>query len=61
MTEHKHCWHDSGRALLSMPPQYVQICCNCGETKAIKTEVIASFKGHGQYHPQNYIIGIKND
>ena len=61
MPEHTHCWHDSGRQLLSMPPQYVQVCCHCGEVKTVRPEVIASFEGHGKYHPQNYITGFKDD
>lgn len=60
MTEHEHCWHDSGKALLSIPPQYVQICCHCGEQKIVKPEIVLSFEGHGEFHPQNYIKGFKN-
>jgi hypothetical protein len=55
---HTHCWHDSGVALTSMPPQYKHICCHCGEIKIVIPQTINSFKGHGKYHPQNYITGF---
>jgi len=60
MTEHIHCWHDSGVALMSMPPQYKHICCHCGEIKLVIPQTVASFEGHGKYHPQNYITGFKD-
>ena len=32
---HEHCWHDTGRMLTSSPPQAVEWCCWCGETRIV--------------------------
>lgn len=33
---HEHCWHTHGGILLSSPPQTLEICCHCGQTRVTR-------------------------
>jgi hypothetical protein len=33
---HVHCWHGTDRMLLTMPPQWDEVCCYCGETRLMR-------------------------
>lgn len=46
---HDHCWHDTGLYLTSMPPQYEQRCCWCGEKRQISRTDFPQPAGHGPY------------
>lgn len=44
---HEHCWHTSGGILLSSPPQTLEICCHCGQTRVARTPDDSA--NHGPY------------
>ena len=47
----KHCWHDTGKMLLSHPPQSEEVCCHCGLLRYMRQEFSISSIGHGKYFP----------
>jgi hypothetical protein len=49
-TSAAHCWHRTGVAYMSNPPQYEERCCHCGEVRCM-TVWTASTGGHGPYAP----------
>jgi len=54
MTVHTHCWHLTNTMLCSMPPQRIDVCCICGEKKALVVKSAEdSAEGHGEFHPNS--------
>lgn len=51
--KHGHCWHYSGRSLMSMPPIDIDVCCHCNESKQVRWMALASNKGHGPFVPKD--------
>jgi len=49
----KHCWHWTGACYESCPPQYIMVCCHCGEEKAISEKEFLSGNKHGKYAPNS--------
>lgn len=48
----EHCYHSTGVALLSYPPQYPEVCCYCGD-KRIRRMVVANDPNtHGAFAPK---------
>ena len=48
-TNAAHCWHDTGKALMSYPAQIEQACCFCGLVlHVMMARTIATGK-HGKY------------
>lgn len=45
-----HCWHHTGLTLTSNPPQFPEVCCNCG-TQRIRTTRAVTVPGHGPHAP----------
>lgn len=45
-----HCWHDTGTARLTDPPQLEQRCCHCGMMRTEPTSM-RNLYGHGPYRP----------
>lgn len=59
MTEqHDHCWHDTGKALLTNPPQYEDLCCHCGETRTRQVQQVFPEGEHGPYHPWKTLLAL---
>lgn len=50
-----HCFHPTGEALMSYPPQYSHRCCHCGAIWVQQVRQIAQ-PGHGRYAPQAHIF-----
>lgn len=51
-TAANHCWHDTGRSLMSNPPQAVDVCCFCGAVRALPVRIpVENPIGHGPHHP----------
>ena len=48
--EHTRCWHGTGVALESMPPQYPEVCCHCGEERVVRPQSPTT-AGHGPFLP----------
>ena len=51
-TSAAHCWHSTNRALTSYPPQMVEQCCFCGETRGRVASQFESSLGHGPHMPR---------
>ncbi len=48
-----HCWHDTGKVLCSMPPQLVEVCCQCGLERTLRTAIMREpIDGHGPFFPK---------
>lgn len=45
---HGHCWHKSDFVKLSIPPQWDETCCHCGEVSTM-LGTITEEPGHGPH------------
>lgn len=48
----QHCWHFTGICLLSVPPQYEQVCCLCGKKRHEISGHEDKPDGHGPFYPK---------
>ncbi len=44
-----HCWHATNMSYTTDPPMPITRCCNCGETKAERTERPKPDPRHGPF------------
>lgn len=51
-TSAAHCWHSTMRTLTSNPPQNVEQCCFCGQTRNIVVQQGVFRIGHGPHLPR---------
>ncbi|WP_412030559.1 hypothetical protein [Deinococcus yunweiensis] len=49
---HEHCWHDTGSVHAMHPPEYDQVCCDCGERRRAIRPPDAG-RTHGRFLPAN--------
>lgn len=42
----EHCWHSAGTVHLTCPPQYPEMCCQCGERR-IRIGLVPTKCQHG--------------
>lgn len=47
----EHCWHGTGRVMLTYPAQSPQVCCQCGEKRTVRLSIMDATK-HGPYAPK---------
>jgi hypothetical protein len=46
---HEHCWHKTGLALMSNPPQDIERCCHCGEERVVSLTLARDGIQHGPF------------
>jgi hypothetical protein len=51
-TAAEHCWHDTGKMLMSNPPQSVDRCCWCGIERSLRVAVPIRSGEHGPMVPR---------
>lgn len=52
MTDCKHCWHGTGRMLMSNPPLSVDVCCECGAERGLRVRQPIEPGLHGPFAPE---------
>lgn len=53
-----HCWHETGIALTTNPPQYPEVCCHCGEQRVVYGYAPMNQEGHGKYLPKPTVVHL---
>jgi hypothetical protein len=53
-----HCWHGTGMAYATYPPQYPEYCCQCGVNRVRKTQLYNDSPSHGPYYRPLNIVHI---
>lgn len=53
----QHCWHPTGKYLMTAPPIIEHVCCHC-DMPGRQHQRLFAVSGHGKYAPKEYVKDV---